>query len=71
MNLWLNSVMGSPTFSVLPPCELVNLTNIKAWFLPCGTHNIVGGDGSREWDEAVESDKGVMEEILLFSMTRL
>ena len=62
--------MGSPTFSVLPPCELVNLTNIKAWSFLFGTHNVVGGDGSREWDEAVESDKGVME-IILFSMTRL
>lgn len=43
----------------------------KAWSLPLGAHNVVGGDGSREWDEAVESDKGLIEEIILFPMSKL
>ena len=34
-------------------------------------HNVVRGDGSREGDEVVESDKGLIEEIIIFSMTKL
>lgn len=38
--------------------------------LSLGAHDVVGGPGGREWDEAVQSDKGLIEEVILVSMTK-